>query len=142
MNKDLEHLDLLGTFHYVVGGLMALVACFPIIHLVIGLIMIFNPGWLDSRANQPPAIVGWIFVLFAGAFMLLGWTTSALVIWAGRCLKRRRRHTYCLVMACILCAFMPLGTVLGVFTIIALVRPEIKSLFGLPIPSGGTFSPR
>lgn len=34
VGKDLEHLRLLSIFHYVVGGLIALFACFPIIHLM------------------------------------------------------------------------------------------------------------
>lgn len=132
MNKDLEHLNLLGTFHFVVGGLMILFACLPIFHLVMGLLMIFNPGFMSTGSNPPPAIIGWFFVVFAGVFMLMGWTAGALVIWAGRCLKQRRRHTFCFVMACLLCPFMPFGTVLGIFTIIALTRPEIKTLFCLP----------
>jgi hypothetical protein len=35
-------------------------------------------------------------------------------------------------MACILCLFTPLGTILGVFTIIVLSRQSVKELYGLP----------
>ena len=34
-------------------------------------------------------------------------------------------------MAAISCAFMPFGTVLGVFTLIVLLRPGVKELFGV-----------
>jgi len=37
MNRDEEHLKLLSIFHYVVGGIAAFFAFFPIIHLVIGI---------------------------------------------------------------------------------------------------------
>ncbi len=50
MNQDLDHLRLLAIFHYVVAGLAALVACFPLIHLVMGLVFIFAPG-----KDAPPA---------------------------------------------------------------------------------------
>jgi len=49
---------------------------------------------------------------------------------AGRFLAQRRRYYYCLVMAGIACMFMPFGTVLGVFTIIVLLRESVKELFG------------
>jgi len=36
---------------------------------------------------------------------------------------------FCLIVAGIICIFMPLGTILGVFTIIVLVRPSVKAMF-------------
>jgi hypothetical protein len=48
---------------------------------------------------------------------------------AGRMLQRRRGYTYCVVMAAIACAFTPIGAVLGVFTLIVLLRPSVKALF-------------
>jgi len=33
-------------------------------------------------------------------------------------------------MAGVECMFMPFGTVLGVFTIIVLMRPSVKEIFG------------
>ena len=38
---------------------------------------------------------------------------------------------YCLVVAAVECIFMPFGTVLGVFTIIVLMRPGVKERFGV-----------
>ena len=135
INRDEEHLRLLAIFHFVCAGFAALVACIPIIHLVLGLVLlllapqIFGPG-----KAQPPAFLGLIFVLFASVFILIGWTFAVLLAWAGRCLARRKHHTYCFVMACVACLFQPFGAVLGVFTIIVLLRPSVKLLFGLPAP--------
>ena len=39
-----------------------------------------------------------------------------------------------LPVAAISCTFTPLGTVLGVFTLIVLFRPSVKTLFGLDSP--------
>src|SRR5438132_7820213 len=70
VNDDLEHLRLLALFHYIVAGLAGLCACFPIIHLVIGIGLL--SGWLDQGKNgPPPQMVGWIFVGMASVFMLL-----------------------------------------------------------------------
>ncbi len=45
MQQDEEHLKLLSIFHYVVGGLAALFACFPIFHLIMGIVFIVLSGW-------------------------------------------------------------------------------------------------
>ena len=65
----------------------------------------------------------------ASLFILAGWAFAVCLALAGRYLSRRRRYTYCLVMGGVACIFMPFGTVLGVFTIITLVRDSVKRLF-------------
>ena len=114
---------------------MALFACIPIIHLVIGLFIIFGANPHRHGGTPPPAFVGIFFVLIAAVFIILGWTLAVLTLCAGRSLSQRRRYTFCFVIACILCAFAPFGTVLGVFTIIVLMRPSVKKLFGYPVAS-------
>ena len=126
--QDQEHLDLLGIFHYVVACITAVCSLIPVIHLAIGLAMV--TGHFPQKPNEPdPAMFGWIFVVVGGGLIACGLTFSALLAYAGRCLRQRRRHTFCLVMAAISCAFMPFGTVLGVFTLIVLSRPSAKMLF-------------
>jgi len=129
MNQDLEHLRLLTIFHYVVAGLAALFACFPLIHLVIGLIMVFAPDKITSQGDAPPAFIGWIFVIFAGCFILAGLSLAVFILITGRFLSQRRRHLFCTVVAAVECLFMPFGTVLGVFTLIVLMRNSVKELF-------------
>jgi len=132
MKQDLEQLKLLAIFHYVVAGMAALVACIPIMHFVMGLAL--ATGALgDSDPGTRP--VGFGIMVFAAFFIIAGWTFAALVAFAGRSLQTRRRYTYCLVMAGIECIFMPVGTVLGVFTIIVLVRDSVKELFGRAVAS-------
>lgn len=129
-SQDRQHLDLLGTFHYVVAGLGALFSLFPVIHLAIGIAMVTGHMSGTQRPGEPdPALFGWFFVGIAVVMIVFGLTFSALLAYAGRCLRQRRRHTFCLVMAAISCAFMPFGTVLGIFTLIVLSRPSAKSLF-------------
>ena len=128
-NADIEHLKLLSIFHYVVGGMAVLFACFPIIHLVLGLFFILAPEKMGQGSNQPPEFLGWFFVIFASCFILIGWTVGALILTAGRFIARRKHYTFCFVIACLECLFMPFGTVLGVFTILVLNRPTVKEMF-------------
>lgn len=134
MDQNSEHLRLLSIFHYVVGGLLALCACFPIFHLIIGLVLALRPELFGPSSNPPPRWMGWFFAGFAGVIIAFGWIFAGLIIWSGRCLNRRRNYTFCLVSAGIACAFMPFGTVLGIFTLIVLARPEVKALFDQPRP--------
>jgi hypothetical protein len=131
---DSEHLKLLSIFHYVVAGLAALFACIPIFHLVLGLVMLLAPDKLGP-GTPPPAFIGMLFVVFATVFILAGWAFAILVLISGRFLAARKHYLFCLVMACVECIFMPFGTVLGVFTILTLVRPSVKELFAHKPPN-------
>ena len=134
MTRDEEHLRLLSIFHYVVGGLAALFALFPIFHLIFGLIMIFASDKFAGKGTPPPAFLGWFFVIFAAMFITLGWIFAAFVLTAGRFLARRKHYMFCLVVAGIECMFMPFGTVLCVFTIVVLMQEPVKQLFGANPP--------
>ncbi len=129
MDNDEQYLKLLSVFHYVVGGLAALFACFPLIHFSIGIAM------LVGAIDDAPKFIGLVFTMFAMLFILAGWALAICLIIAGRNLAQRRHYMFCLVVAAIACAFMPFGTVLGVFTIIVLMRPSVKELFGVEKPA-------
>jgi hypothetical protein len=129
MKQDLEHLKLLSIFHYVVGGLTAFFACFPIIHLAMGIVFIVLSTKADASGDAPPAFMGWIFVIMSITMILLGWSMATCIIVAGRFLARQNHYMFCLVIAGIECLFMPFGTVLGVFTIIVLMRESVKEAF-------------
>jgi hypothetical protein len=129
MTQDEEHLKLLSIFHYVVGGLAGLFAMIPIFHLIFGLFLIFASDKFAGKGEPPPAFIGWFFVIFAALFITLGWIFAGLVFTAGRFLAKRKHYLFCLVMGGVECLFMPFGTVLGVFTIIVLVRESVKQRF-------------
>ena len=129
--NDEEQLNLLAIFHYVVAALGGLFSLLPLIHVGLGLMFVFAPERFD-KGNAPPAFIGWIFVVFASLFIVLGLTFATLTFFAGRSLAKRKRYTFCLVMAGLECMFVPFGTVLGVFTIITLLRDSVKLRFGQP----------
>lgn len=134
MNKDLEHLRLLSVFHYVVGGLTALIGCFPLIHLSIGIAMLSGAIPVDNPARPgespfPVQMFGLMFTIIPLIIIAIFWTLAICMIVAGRRLSSHRSYTFCLVVAGLMCMMAPLGTVLGVFTIIVLMRDSVKSLF-------------
>jgi len=130
--KEDIHLNLLSTFHYIVGGIGVFFACFPLIHLSIGVAMLTGSiplGTSLDNSNQPPEWFGMIFAMMGGLFFLLGQATAWCTIYSAKCLKQRKKHTYSFIIACILCMFVPFGTILGIFSIITLNKSEVKDLY-------------
>ena len=130
MNQDNEHLRLLAIFHYVVAGFAALVSFFPLLYSIVGVFLLYaarHPG--PGNQEPPPAFLGWIFIVLGALFFLAGVTMAICILIAGRCFSRRKAYSFALVVACIECLFIPFGTILGVFTIVALSRESVRSLF-------------
>lgn len=133
MNEDKKHLELLAIFHYIVGGIMFLFSCMPIIHLVIGLSMIFAPELWSRMDDPPPVFAGYMFAIAGGLFFILGIAFSSCVLYSGFLIKKYKKRMFSFVIAYIECIFVPFGTVLGVFTIVVLSRDSVKELYGIGI---------
>jgi hypothetical protein len=130
VNQDPERLQLLAIFHYVVAGLAALLSFFPLLYSLVGGFLLYaaqRPG--PNNQEPPPAFLGWIFIAVGAVFFIAGLTMAICILIAGRCLSRRESYSLALVMACIECLFVPFGTILGVFTIVALSGESVKALF-------------
>jgi len=126
VSSDKDTLHLLSIFHYILAGLIALVACIPLIHFTVGLGLVFG----GIGENEPAlGFMGAFFTLFAGAIILVGWGLAFLVFLAGKNLDRQTKYQLCTVGAAVLCIFMPMGTILGVFTLVTLQGESVKALF-------------
>jgi hypothetical protein len=129
MNQDTEHLQLLSIFHYVVAGLAALLSFFPLFYSAIGGFLLYAAQHPGANNQEPPVFLGLIFIAVGAVFFIAGLTMAICILVAGGCLSRRKGYSFALVMACIECLFVPFGTILGVFTILALSRGPVKALF-------------
>lgn len=132
VNQDAEHLRILSICHYVLAGLCVFPLLYGLFYMLMG---IFFGVAIANAPNQPPD--GPPAALFGGIFVFVGLIISAVALAfgivlykAGRNLSSHQSHTFCFVIAVISCFFMPFGTILGVFTIIVLMRDSVKSLFG------------
>ena len=88
---------------------------------------------LSGRSGNGGAPLGFglIFVIGPALIILIGLAYAISVLLTGRFIAHRKHHTFCFVVACISTLFTPFGTVLGIFTIIVLLRPSVKALFGV-----------
>ncbi|MGD8607765.1 MAG: hypothetical protein PVH21_10760 [Myxococcales bacterium] len=125
-SRDEDQLRLLSIFHYVLGALQAVVALFPAVDLFLGM------GIVTGRSGEGtgPASYGWTLVGTSVLAMVLGLGLSSLTIATGRRLAEHRARSFCMVIAAVNCFFFPLGTIVGVLTLIALKRPAVKEAFG------------
>src|SRR6185312_5240459 len=131
---DVKSLRLVSVFHYVAGGLIGLFASFFVVHIVLGVAALKS-----HDANSPLGDAAPFFIGIGAGFVTVGWTMAGLVAYAGRCLARRERHRFCMVVAGLSIPWFPLGSALGIFTLVLLGKPHIKALFdgnALPVPPG------
>ncbi|MBN2119472.1 MAG: hypothetical protein JW734_00265 [Candidatus Omnitrophica bacterium] len=129
MNRDQERLKTLSVFHYIVGVMYALFSFLPLIHVILGIIMLVAPESMKGNSGPPPAAAGWVFVFIGGFFILVGWCFALSLILAGRFLIRRKNYLFCMIVAGVSCLFVPIGTILGIFTLINLSKESVKELF-------------
>ncbi len=128
-DTDKEQLKLLQIFYYVLSGLTAVTSCFFLIHVFMGLAMIFNWSIFSSASGGPPAEMGWIFLIMGGIAVLMGWIYAGFLAYAGRCIQKRQKRILILVVAGLSFLHMPFGVALGAFTYIVLLRNSVKELF-------------
>jgi hypothetical protein len=118
-----NYLDILAVFHYVYGG-FSLVVTFMVLAFV-GVGMGAATGWghnWDPEAGCVMAVVFFFVLIFAGGISVLNLLT-------GRALQTRRGYVLSLVTAGVNCLNLPLGTLLGIFTLILLADPTVRPMF-------------
>jgi hypothetical protein len=134
MGAPRDDIRLLSIFHYALAALAGLVSLLPLLHIATGLAFVHGTFGLDLPAAQrtppPPPLLGWVLLVAGVALMATGLTYTVLLLVTARSLASHRRWTLCMVVSAVSCAFFPLGTALGVFTVVVLAKVETQQLFG------------
>lgn len=132
-NIDLDHLNLLAVLYYVSAGLAFLGILFLMVYGVVIHFVFANPAfWQNQKEGAPPqAIFGILVVclIIAGIYLL---ASAILNLLSGIFLQTHRHRIFSFVIAGINCAHIPLGTALGIFTIIVLSRDSVRQLYAEP----------
>ncbi len=128
MSRDDRHLRLLSLFHYVLGIMMALIACLFVPGTAYEFIRMALPGVVETDLGHPGFVTEAAFFL-GGMCVLVGVLFATGLTGSGWFLAKRKHRVFCLVVAAMNCMLVPLGTILGVVTIIVLERPSVKELF-------------
>ncbi|HET7535156.1 MAG TPA: hypothetical protein VFJ90_01785 [Candidatus Didemnitutus sp.] len=133
---DAEHLKLLAIFHYVGAGFAVIALLFLFAHYSFVNFFFNNPRmWKGQKGGPPPAeifaVFRWFYLLGAVWFFASG----VMNLVSAQCLRNRKHRVFSLTVAGINCVYMPLGAVLGVFTIVVLARESVRELYEAPASS-------
>jgi hypothetical protein len=124
MNKDLDHLKLLGILHTIWGVLAILGGVlFGLLYIVLA-----SSGNMEVSGNVSPEAARGIFVGIGIVAIVLSAIYGILLIIAGGKLRKQRAYGFCFFVSILDLLTFP-GIVLGIFTLIVLVRPTVKELF-------------
>jgi hypothetical protein len=129
VDRDAEQLNLLVLLHYAAAGVTALIACFPLIHVTMGVLLLLLPGFAGGK-DGPPREIGFIFIAIGLAFVSAGWAIAGAHFLVARSLKARRRYVVCVVltaMTCFACLFS--SGIVSIATLVILMRPGVKERF-------------
>jgi hypothetical protein len=101
------------------------------IYIVLGALVV--SGKLQNaqtNGQAPPPEIGYLFLGIGILMIVLFWTLAVLLFLSARFMSARRNRIFSIVIACLSCMWFPFGTILGVFTLIVLVRPSVRFLYG------------
>jgi len=125
-----SNLRLLGVF-YILLGVFSLPAL---------LVLALHGPILDQLAQSAPdpetiELIRRIINVSIVGFAVLILVHVAACFYIGACFRKQKHHTLCLIAAVFCCLSFPLGTILGVFSLVVLMKEEAKFLFGVPSQS-------
>jgi hypothetical protein len=136
INRDEEHLRLLGLYHLVVAGINAVVLLvFFIVPLLLG------PGFLSGmNVPVPPGGKAALQEHLIKGMLVMGLVTLILAL-NGWSIQKRQHYISCLILSCIECLSVPVGMILGVSSILVLRRESVREMFRQAVPAAKTNDP-
>jgi hypothetical protein len=137
-DRDNEHLKLLSIFHFVAGSLALCGIGFLVLHYFVMHTVFANPQ-MWKGPNGPAGPPAEFFQIFRWFYLVMGLAMAVAFlanVASGIFLRQRKHRTFSLVVAALNCLQIPFGTVLGVFTIIILMRESVRKAYAAPSGTG------
>ena len=128
--KDVEHLRMLAIFHFVGAGLALAGLGFLALHYSIMQTVLNDPELFKNAKGGPPpkelfAFMK-VFYLVGGVWFVLSGLANLI---SAVFMRQRKNRVFSMVVAGFNCLYMPLGTVLGVFTFVVLSRDSVVAMY-------------
>lgn len=124
MDRDKRHLQILSKLQIIYGILNVFVS-FYFYKVTSEMVRDYQKVLEESKPEvEVGLLLGFGFVLF-----LIGVVVLFCIILTGQSLARYENYHYCLIVAVLECLIFPLGTILGIYTILVLRRKSVKELF-------------
>jgi hypothetical protein len=129
--QDESNLNVLGILFFVYAGLVGIGALALSAFAVLPALLISGAASSPPPGSPPPMLVGGIFAAIFGLVALFLAVKCVVMILAGRALGQRQHYVLVMIGACAALLNLPLGTALGICTILMLQKPAVKVAFGM-----------
>lgn len=129
--QDESQLSVLPLFFKIFSVLSGCISSVFIVHIVIGLASLISPKLFESSDGQGglPVAVSVLFIVFGAAAVLAGWAFAVILFKTAGWIQRREKHTWVTAVSALCCLQVPIGAALGVFTLVVIMRKQVKALF-------------
>jgi hypothetical protein len=91
--------------------------------------VVFTHAPAARSAKVLPAFAATIFAGIGLVIFVLAVALAVARFRAAYCIGHRISRTFCVIVAAVTCMEFPLGTALGIFSLIVLARPTVMKLF-------------
>lgn len=127
---DSGQLKLLVLFHFIGAGLAVLGLGFLFLHFSLVNMLFTDPQmWEGQKGGPPPqqlfVIFKWFYLIF-GIFLIASAVSNLIsALW----IRAKKNRIFSLIVAGFNCLHMPLGTILGAFTMVVLMRDSVREMY-------------
>lgn len=129
-DKDRSHINVLIVLHYVNAGLTLFMIAFLFLHYYFMGTMFLNEELFKEAEGGAEMME--FFKVFRWFYLLMGITCLAdmvVNILSAVFMRQKKFRMFSIVVAGLNCLYIPLGTALGVFTILVLLRPSVQTAY-------------
>ena len=115
--------------HYVAGVIGVIVSCFALSKSGLGMEILNNTESITELELIMQKVFGWFYVVSGIILFITGEILSVSLIVSAHFMKRNVAHLFSIIVAAASCIVFPIGTALGIITIITLSDTSIKELY-------------
>jgi hypothetical protein len=122
---DQSNLDSLAIFHFVYAGLIALGGLIMLAGVLFGIGLVSSA----TRLRGGGILAGGVFMIVLVCVAAILFLKAFLVFYSGVSLRRAKHKLLSQIVACLCCLNFPMGTALGIFTLVTLGKPSIAARY-------------
>ena len=124
---DTQQLRLLSILHYVNAAFDCAIPIMGGLYAALGVAIVL--GKVPEAAPKGSEVIGWVPIAMGAFVLLIGAAAVSLNIATARGLRDRKHHALCVLTSILNCMNVPIGTVLGTFTLVVLFRRSVRVEF-------------
>lgn len=133
--REQEHVKILMIFQYIWAGMMVLGALAMFAYAVFFKMIINNPQFIQQMNKNtgpngpPPQQLFEMMVIFYYIASFICLVAALLNLMSAYWMQKRRNRMFSVVIGALNCIAIPIGTILGIFTIVVLVKENVRRIY-------------